>query len=53
MADSVSMIYAKMAEIEKKNDVNLKKEIDAIKQKTDGNKKNTNESDLMVRVKEL
>ena len=42
-----------MAEIEKKNDENLKKEIDALKRKSDENRRNTNESDLLSRITEL
>lgn len=35
LADSVNLIYAKMAEIEKKNEEALKREVEALRRKND------------------
>jgi hypothetical protein len=53
LADSVNLIYNKMAEIEKKTDETLKREIENLKKKVEEGKKNTNEQDLQVRIAEL
>lgn len=53
LADSMNLIIVKMAEIEKKSDATLKKEIESLKRKTDDTKRVVGESELMVRVAEL
>lgn len=53
LADSMNLIFVKMSELEKKSEETLKREVESLKAKTEANKNNKNEKDLLARVIEL
>lgn len=53
LTDSMNLIIVRMAEIEKKNEETLRREIEALKRKADDAKKSGSDVELISRVTEL
>jgi hypothetical protein len=53
LTDSMNLIFVKMAELEKKNDDTLKREMQALIKKSEENKRTSTEVELIARVAEL
>ena len=54
LTDSVNMVMARMAELERRNDDTLKREIEQIRKRTEEvRRNNSNEESLLVKVSDL
>jgi hypothetical protein len=53
LTDSMNLIFVKMAELEKKNDETLRREVQALRKKSDDNKRTSTEIELIAKLADL